>query len=78
MTAKLNQVFGQDLSGSGVPLADAAIQSDLTLGQEVIDTLTIMMTVVPYLSSDLWPNVSYYSCCFYIGRDKSNIYIYMY
>ncbi|KAG2224833.1 hypothetical protein INT45_008015, partial [Circinella minor] len=57
MAAKLNQVFGQDLSGSGVPLADAAIQSDLTLGQEVIDTLTIMMTVVPYLSSDLWPNI---------------------
>ena len=62
MAIKLNQVFGQDLPGTGVPLADAAIQSDLALGQEVIDTLTIMTTVAPYLSSDLWPNVNY--CCF--------------
>ncbi|KAI9270458.1 hypothetical protein BDA99DRAFT_557285 [Phascolomyces articulosus] len=57
MVAKLEYVFGQDLATPGVPFADAAIQADLTLGQEVIDTLTIMTTVVPYLSSDLWPNI---------------------
>ncbi|KAI9495302.1 hypothetical protein BDB00DRAFT_870456 [Zychaea mexicana] len=57
MVAKLQLVFGQDAEGSGVSLADKAIQSDLTVGQEVIDTLTIVTTVVPYLSSDLWPKI---------------------
>ncbi|KAI8150160.1 hypothetical protein BJV82DRAFT_586077 [Fennellomyces sp. T-0311] len=57
MCARLQEVFGQDDATAGVPNADAAIQFNLAIGQEVIDTLTIMTTVVPYLSSDLYPKV---------------------
>ncbi|KAI7882056.1 hypothetical protein K492DRAFT_145458 [Lichtheimia hyalospora FSU 10163] len=57
LSAKLQEVFNQDQGTRGVPNADAILQANLNAGQEVIDTLTVMTTVVPYLSKDLWKNV---------------------
>ncbi|KAL0076434.1 hypothetical protein J3Q64DRAFT_1852898 [Phycomyces blakesleeanus] len=50
MSLKLKEVFQ---GRSGVSEADALIARDLQLGQEVIDALTIVNTVVPCLSQDL-------------------------
>lgn len=58
LSAKLQEVFSQDQANHGVPNADAIVRANLNTGQEVIDTLTVMTTVVPYLSKDLWKNVS--------------------
>lgn len=57
MTAKLLEVYGADAGTTGVSRADAMIKSNLVLGQEVIDTLSVITTVVPFLSQELWKDV---------------------
>lgn len=57
MSAKLLEVFGSDVHNPGALEADKAVQANVVLGQEVIDTLTVMTTVVPYLLQDLWLKV---------------------
>lgn len=57
MSAKLIEVFGNDVQSPGALEADQAVPANAVLGQEVIDTLTVMTTVVPYLSKDLWYKV---------------------
>ncbi|KAI9316037.1 hypothetical protein BX666DRAFT_283572 [Dichotomocladium elegans] len=57
MTDRLRFVFSQDMSSRGVPNADIMMEADVMLGQDVIDAMTVMTTVVPYLSEVLWKDV---------------------
>lgn len=56
MANRLRQVF--DPNATDVSTADKQIQADLALGQQVIDALTVVKTVVPYLSEDLHEQVA--------------------
>ncbi|ORY95444.1 hypothetical protein BCR43DRAFT_301359 [Syncephalastrum racemosum] len=56
MANRLRNVF--DPNGNDVSAADKQIQADLALGQQVIDALTVVKTVVPYLSEDLHEQVA--------------------
>ncbi|KAI8381200.1 uncharacterized protein BYT42DRAFT_598127 [Radiomyces spectabilis] len=57
MTYNLKQMFAPDSNVSDVAAADKAMSADISLGQEVIDTITVVTTVVPYISSELWPKM---------------------
>lgn len=58
ISQKLIQVFpeGADKT-SGVEEPDKLIAADFQLGQEVIDSLTILTMVVPFLSQGLWDQI---------------------
>jgi TATA-binding protein-associated factor len=51
MNQKIIQVFP---SNQDIEMSDKMIAADFQLGQEVIDSLSILTTVVPYLSEGLW------------------------
>ncbi|CAO3582227.1 unnamed protein product [Absidia cylindrospora] len=55
MSSKLQQVFPADEQDA--TQANQRMVSDLSLGQEVIDSISLITTVVPFLSQDLWPHV---------------------
>lgn len=52
ISEKIMQVFPDN--AVGVEQSDQLIANDFQLGQEVIDSLTILTMVVPYLSQGLW------------------------
>ncbi|KAF7727950.1 TATA-binding protein-associated factor mot1 [Apophysomyces ossiformis] len=58
MSLKLRNVFGKAGRTDDADEADALISSDYSIGQEVIDALTVVTTVVPYISSELWGQVA--------------------
>ncbi|KAI7889175.1 uncharacterized protein EV154DRAFT_515638 [Mucor mucedo] len=55
ISQKIIEVFPAPADkNSGVKHSDSLIAADFQLGQEVIDSLTILTMVVPYLSEGLW------------------------
>ncbi|CAO3683683.1 unnamed protein product [Rhizopus stolonifer] len=54
ISQKMMQVFPEH----GVDQADGLIRKDPSIGQEVIDSLTVLTMVVPCLSEGLWDDVS--------------------
>ncbi|KAF1805764.1 hypothetical protein FB192DRAFT_1276263 [Mucor lusitanicus] len=58
ITQKVMETFPEHADGANtVDKADQAISEQFQLGQEVIDGLTILTMVVPYLSEGLWPQI---------------------
>ncbi|KAG0170991.1 TATA-binding protein-associated factor mot1 [Apophysomyces sp. BC1034] len=57
MSLKLKSVFGEASGADDIMEVDAFIASDYSAGQEVIDALTVVNTVVPYISHELWGQV---------------------
>ncbi|KAI8096669.1 uncharacterized protein BX664DRAFT_324574 [Halteromyces radiatus] len=55
MTEKLIQVFPSDEVDASQ--ANLRMQDNLLIGQEVIDSISVITTVVPFLSQELWPRV---------------------
>ncbi|KAI8080523.1 hypothetical protein BDF21DRAFT_444546 [Thamnidium elegans] len=56
ISQKIMQVFPDN--AVGVEQSDQLIANDFQLGQEVIDSLTILTMVVPYLSQGLWEQMN--------------------
>ncbi|KAL7313291.1 TATA-binding protein-associated factor mot1, variant 3 [Mucor circinelloides] len=58
ISQKVVETFPENSDGTNsVEMADKAISEQFQLGQEVIDALTILTMVVPYLSEGLWPQI---------------------
>ncbi|KAI8070902.1 hypothetical protein BC940DRAFT_294717 [Gongronella butleri] len=58
MEASLKQVFGSDdANGDVVSAANKQMQAHTQTGQQVIDAISLVTTVVPVLSPDVWPRV---------------------
>jgi TATA-binding protein-associated factor len=80
ISQKIIQVFPEGVDkASGVEHSDKMIATDFQLGQDVIDSLTILTMVVPYLSQGLWEQIGEfvpYICrslqsCFAVIRNVS-------
>ncbi|CAO3616747.1 unnamed protein product [Cunninghamella echinulata] len=55
MTIKLEEIFpSNELDATS---ANKQMQHDLRIGQDVIDSISVITTVVPFLSQDLWPRI---------------------
>jgi TATA-binding protein-associated factor len=57
ISQKVMEVFPLSNGANGVEESDQLISSNFSLGQEVIDSLTVLTTIVPYLSEGLWDEV---------------------
>ncbi|RUP50793.1 hypothetical protein BC936DRAFT_137667 [Jimgerdemannia flammicorona] len=59
LSAKIEEVFGKNVKGGamGVKAADRIVEADLAVGQEVVDAMIVVMTVVPFLNKALWKQV---------------------
>lgn len=71
LSTKVEQVFGANVEGgvAGVENADRIIEETTAVGQEVVDSMILVMTVVPFLDEALWQKVfdaSYYITCTYL------------
>ncbi|KAI8338754.1 hypothetical protein BC941DRAFT_469857 [Chlamydoabsidia padenii] len=55
MSSRLQQVFPPE-EGDATQ-ANKRMETDLLLGQQVIDSISLITTVVPFLSQDLWPRI---------------------
>ncbi|RUS21143.1 hypothetical protein BC937DRAFT_93516 [Endogone sp. FLAS-F59071] len=59
LCAKVEQVFGANVEGgvAGVENADRIIEETTAVGQEVVDSMILAMTVVPFLDEALWQKI---------------------
>jgi TATA-binding protein-associated factor len=62
MAGKLQTIYADDgsLSSGDLNAADDFIAADPNVGQEIIDALTVIRTVLPVLHENLWEMVSFY------------------